>query len=298
MAEIRQGFDTIGKEVLYSVDPSGTIATITLNRPDSLNAMGGHLIQGTLAALTRASANPKLRVVILTGAGKGFCAGGDVKGMAAPSGGKKKPSGPPPEFNVDAGVLNLRFHMMSSELLRNMNKVTIAAVNGACAGAGFSWACACDLRFAAKKAKFTTAFANVGLTGDFGGTWTLPRIVGAGKARALYLTAEVFNADEAERIGLVEKVLPDPEKLMAHVNDVATKLANRAPTALQRIKDNLNDADRLSFPELLNAEADRHGRMGWSPESRIAAAAFVQKKVPDFSKTRAGKREPWELARL
>lgn len=294
-AELQIGFQAIGKDVLYDVDPTGTIATITLNRPDSLNAMGGRLIQAALAALTRAASDPNLCVVILTGAGKGFCAGGDVKGMAGSGGGKKR-EGPKPEVNVEGSVLALRFHMMSSELLRNMNKITIAAINGACAGAGFSWACACDIRYAVKTAKFTTAFVNVGLSGDFGGTWLLPRIVGAAKARALYLTADKFTADEALRIGLVEQVLPDTAALMEHVRGVAQKLTHRAPTALQRIKANLNDADRVSFTEGLNNEADRHGRMGWSPENRIAATAFVQKKTPDFSKLR--KREPWELSRL
>ena len=97
---------------------------------------------------------------------------------------------------MEGGIWQLRTNMYSSELLRNMGKVTIAAVNGACAGAGFSWACACDLRYSVKGAKFTTAFINVGLSGDFGGTWTLPRIVGPAKARELYLTADVFKAEQ------------------------------------------------------------------------------------------------------
>ena len=143
--------------------------------------MSDGIMNGVCFALSQAAADPKAKVVILTGAGRGFCAGGDVKGMSAGGAPKGEP------MPVDAGVWDLRKNMYSSELLRQMPKVTIAAINGACAGAGFSWACACDIRFAVAKAKFTTAFVNVGLSGDFGGTWTLPRIVGAAKARELYL---------------------------------------------------------------------------------------------------------------
>jgi 2-(1,2-epoxy-1,2-dihydrophenyl)acetyl-CoA isomerase len=277
------GFDHIGKTVLYDVNDEGTICTITLNRPESMNSMSPDLIQGACAALAMAASDPDLRVVILTGAGRGFCAGGDVKSMAgAPSKGPKRKPRPSP---MDAGVWGLRSDMYSSELLRNMDKITIAAINGACAGAGFSWACAADLRFTQDKAKFTTAFVNVGLTGDFGGTWTLPRIVGAGKARELYLTSPVFTGDEAEKIGLVTKSLETPEEMMAHVMEVAETLADRAPIALQRIKANLNDADTNTFSEGLNNEAERHAKSGRHPQMGIAAAAFVGRTKPDFSKS-------------
>merc|ERR1719498_306992 len=148
---------------------------------------------------------------------------------------------------MDARVWGLRMDAYSSELLRGMNKVTIAAINGACAGAGLSWACACDLRFAVAGAKFTTAFVNVGLAGDFGGTWTLPRIVGPGKAREMYLLSDIYTSEEMERWGAVSKVLPSQEELMSHVKEVAKKMSDRAPVALQRIKANLNDSDANSF---------------------------------------------------
>jgi 2-(1,2-epoxy-1,2-dihydrophenyl)acetyl-CoA isomerase len=137
----------------------------------------------------------------------------------------------------------------------------------------------------------------VGLSGDFGGTWTLPRIVGPAKARELYLLADVFMADEAKNINLVSDVFPDRDSMMLHVNTIAKKLTLRAPTALARIKANLNDADRVSFPEALNNEAERMARMGYSPENRIAASAFVDKTDPDFSKV-LKKRAPWELSSL
>jgi 2-(1,2-epoxy-1,2-dihydrophenyl)acetyl-CoA isomerase len=293
--DFESGKNWIGKQggVLYDVDQSG-VCTITLNRPEALNAMNEGIMNGVCYALVKAASDPEAKVVILTGAGKGFCAGGDVKGMAA----KGTPDGKPREpLPVDAGVWGLRTSMHTSELLRNMPKVTIAAINGACAGAGFSWACACDLRFAVKTAKFTTAFVNVGLSGDFGGTWTLPRIVGAAKARELYLLADVFMADEAKAINLVSEVFPDRDAMMQHVHAVSRKLSLRAPTALARIKANLNDADRLSFPEALNNESERHGRLGYSPENKIAATAFVNKTDPDFSKV-IKKRAPWELSSL
>ena len=152
------------------------------------------------------------------------------------------------------------------------------------------------MRYCSDKAVFATAFVNAGLSGDFGGTWTLPRIVGPAKARELYLLSEKFGADEAARIGLVSKVHRHDE-LLGAVMAVAAKAAAAPPLALRRIKANLNDADRVSFPEQLNNEAERHGRMGYSPENKIAATAFVTKTDPDFSGV-VKPRKPWELSNL
>jgi 2-(1,2-epoxy-1,2-dihydrophenyl)acetyl-CoA isomerase len=162
-----------------------------------------------------------------------------------------------------------------------MPKVTIAAVNGAAAGGGFAWACAADLRYAAASAVFVTAYLNVGLSGDFGGTWTLPRIVGSAWARELYLLSDRISADEAERIGLVTKVLPD-EELMPHVRSVAERLVASSPVALRRIKENLNDAEDISFSQALIGEAERHVRAGTSEDAREAGAAFLEKRTPVF----------------
>lgn len=286
------GFDHLGKSVLYDVDESGRICTITLNTPEKMNSMTPDLIQGFCAAVSAAASDPDLAVVIITGAGRAFCAGGDIKGMAGKKGAPKPKPRP-----MDAHVWGLRADSYVAELMRNMNKVTIAAVNGACAGAGLSWACACDLRYAVSGAKFTTAFVNVGLTGDFGGTWTLPRIVGQGKAREMYLLADVYTAEEMEQWGAVSKVLPDREALMAHVGQVATKLADRAPVALQRIKANLNDSDVNSFGDQCTIEAERHSKAAANPEMGISAAAFLSKKKPDFSKV-SMKRKPWMMSKL
>lgn len=257
--------------VRYEVEAS--VATLTLDRPERLNTMNRALLDDALAAIERAASDDDVRVVVLTGAGRGFCAGGDLgaRGDDAVLAG-----GP-----LEGDVARLRALMRSSQLLREMPKPTIAAINGACAGAGLAWACACDLRYAAASARFSTAFLTAGLSGDFGGTWTLPRIVGAAKARELYLLADRFDATEAERIGLVARTLPDDE-LLPHVREVAARLAGSAPLALRAIKANLNDADEVGFAELLDREAGRHVRCGRSRDAREAASAFLEKRPPVF----------------
>lgn len=255
--------------VLY--ESKDGIATITLNRPESLNAMNFELLQGMLAAIERAAGDDAVRVVILTGAGRGFCSGGDLRATGTLGTGDRE---------SQIGVLQAFGRM--SRLLREMPKVTIAAVNGACAGAGLSVACATDLRYAAQSAKFVTAFVNAGLSGDFGGTWTLPRIVGAARAREMYLLSDRVSGEEAERIGLVSKTLAD-EELMPHVRSVAERLVASAPLVLQRIKENLNDGEDVSFAETLNREAVRHVTVGGSADTREARLAFAEKRAPVFT---------------
>ena len=177
--------DTVRFEV------SGPVATITLNRPDRLNAMTEELIAGVLVLLEQVSADEAIRVLVLTGAGRGFCAGGDLGAM----GEFAEPRTP------GASIAQLRRLHRTTELLHEMPKPTIAAVNGPCAGAGLSWACACDLRIAAESAVFRTAFLSAGLTGDFGGTWLLTRLVGAGRARDLYFRNEKLSAAAAAAWG-------------------------------------------------------------------------------------------------
>ena len=248
------------------------VATLTLNRPERLNAMGGEILPLVLSELERLAADATVAVVVLTGAGRGFCVGGDLSGNL------------PRELRVESlegATAALRALMRSAQLLREMPQVTIAAINGPCAGAGLAWACACDLRYAAASARFATAFVDAGLSGDFGGSWTLPRIVGPGKARELYLLADRFDADEALRIGLVSKVVPDAE-LIPHVRGVAERLRQKAPLALRAIKQNLADAEGSSFSELLDREAERHVRLSRSADAREAARAFMEKRPPRF----------------
>ncbi|HUF74794.1 MAG TPA: enoyl-CoA hydratase [Longimicrobiales bacterium] len=260
--------------VLYEQD--GRVATITLNRPDRMNTMGDDLPERALETFQRAADDADIWAVILTGAGRAFCAGGDLGAMAEGKTAREKAT-PSEQGRVE----HLRRMMRSSQLLHEMPKITIAAINGACAGAGLSWACACDLRFAAAGAKFNVGFRGAGLSGDFGGTWTLPRIVGPAKARELYLLSPRFDAAEAERVGLVSKVLPDDE-LMAHVRSVAEDVVSAAPIAVRQMKANLNDGLRLSFTEVLDREAARHIAATRTEDHKEAARAFLEKRKPAF----------------
>src|SRR6202035_397236 len=183
--------DTVGFEV------SGPVATVRLNRPDRLNAMTEELIGGVLACLEQATAGDASRAVRLTRAGRGVCAGGALGARGEFAGLRTE----------EASRAELRRLHRTTELLHEMPKVTIAAVNGPCAGAGLSWACGCDLRIAAESAVFRTAFLSAGLTGDFGGTWSLTRLVGAGRARHLFFVNEKLSAASAAAIGLVGEVV-------------------------------------------------------------------------------------------
>ncbi len=270
------------------------VATITLNRPEHLNTMSGPLLEQATAALERATDDGSVRAVILTGAGRAFCAGGDLQGMAGdrPAGLERVPaSGVPAKSQISWGgsgdgtmqadVARLRRAMRTSQLLRDMPKVTFAAINGACAGAGLAWACAADIRYCAASAVFNTAFMTAGLSGDFGGTWTLPRIVGPARARELYLLAEKFRAEEALRIGLVSAIIPDDE-LMPFVRAKAERVAGFAPLTMRSIKANLNDALDLGFAAMLDREAERHIACSRTEDAREAARASLEKRPPVF----------------
>jgi 2-(1,2-epoxy-1,2-dihydrophenyl)acetyl-CoA isomerase len=278
---------------IYEVE--GAVATITLNRPEQMNTMAGGLVEAVRRGLERASDDESVRAVILTGAGRAFCAGGDLRGMAAGDGAEPAAGdGADPaagdaqagdrterHAGVDGAVARLRIAMRTSQLLRDMPKVTLAAINGACAGAGLAWAAACDIRYCAASAKFNTAFMTAGLSGDFGGTWTLPRIVGPAKARELYLLAEKFDAETAARIGLVSEVLEDDE-LLGFVREKAERVAGFAPLTVKAIKQNLNDSFEVGFADQLDREAARHIRCGMTEDAREAARAFLEKRRPVF----------------
>lgn len=261
--------------VLY--DKAGGVATVTLNRPERLNALNTQMLSEILDALERAASDDSIRVVVLTGAGRAFCAGGDLSARATSEQGA---AGPNPAARPQA-VERLRGLMRSAELLFKMPKVTIAAINGACAGAGLSWACAADLRYAADSAIFTTAFLSAGLSGDFGGSWTLTRLIGAAKARELYLLCDRIDAHQAASMGLLTQVVP-ADDLLEHVGGVAADLARRAPVALRNIKSNLNDALDLPFPSLLDLEAQRHIECRSTEDAKEAAAAFMEHRAPVF----------------
>ncbi|MDL9978365.1 enoyl-CoA hydratase-related protein [Microbacterium sp. ASV49] len=258
--------------VLVSRDDA--VMTVTLNRPDRLNAMTAEMLDRTVEVFTDAAHDDSVRVLILTGAGRGFCAGGDLS--QGPGGGVAS-AFPPPER-----ARALRAFMETSRLLHTMPAVTIAAINGACAGAGLSWACATDLRYSADTARFNAAFLNAGLSGDFGGTWFLPRIIGYGRAREKYLESQPFDAAEALRIGLVSRLFAR-EELMDGVGEIARRLAEAAPLALARIKQNFIDSATATLEDALDYESVRHTFCAESADASEAADAFIGKRTPAYA---------------
>ena len=253
------------------VEVEGALATVRLNRPGSLNAMTADLLDDLLAALEVLADDRSVRVVVLTGAGRAFCAGGDLR---AGVGGAV--AGPPP---LAAQERRLRTFMRAAQLLRRMPAITVAAVNGACAGAGLSLALAADLRVCSRSTRFSTAFLSVGLSGDFGGTWLLPRIVGAGRARDLYLRPRPVDAVEALAIGLVSAVADDAVDL---AREVAGGLLAQPPLALLAVKQNLNDADDVDFATALDREAVRHTACVATDDAAEATAAFLEHRSAHF----------------
>jgi 2-(1,2-epoxy-1,2-dihydrophenyl)acetyl-CoA isomerase len=249
------------------------VLTLTMNRPDRLNALTGEMLQGLHEAVTRAAADPAIGVIVLTGAGRGFCAGGDVKAMADRA-----------ELadTYDDRVQGLRRRMDAARLLHETAKPTIAMLRGPVAGAGMSLALACDMRIASDTTKMTTAFAKVALSGDFGGSWFLTRLVGPSKARELYLTSPILGAGEALTLGLVNRVVADAE-LEAETRRLASSLARGPRVTLGYIKQNMNLAEHAGLAEVMDAEALRHTRCAQTEDHREAAAAFLEKRAPIFN---------------
>ena len=249
------------------------VAILTLNRPDRLNAMSGEMLDAMLEALPRLADDPAVGAIVLTGAGRGFCAGGDVKAMAE----GREFGGTTLEEKAQA----LRARMEVSRWLHELPKPTIAMVRGAAAGAGLSLALACDLRVASENARFATAFARVGYSGDFGGSWFLSQLVGTGKARELYYTADIVEASQALALGMVNRVVADAT-LEDETLTLARRLANGPRVALRYMKRNMNAAETNSLKEHLDLEAWHHTRTGMTEDHREAARAFVEKREPSF----------------
>jgi len=249
------------------------VAVLTLNRPDRLNAMSPSMLDALLEALPRLAADPEVGVVVLTGAGRAFCSGGDVKAMAE----GREFGGTTLEEKAQA----LRSRMEVSRWLHEMPKPTIAMVRGAAAGAGMSLALACDLRVAGDTARFATAFARVGYAGDFGGSWFLTQLVGTGKARELYFTTDIVDAREARELGMVNRVVPDA-RLEEETLALAARLARGPRIAYRYMKRNFNAAESGTLKDLLDLEAWHHTRCGLTEDHREAAKAFVEKRDPVF----------------
>jgi 2-(1,2-epoxy-1,2-dihydrophenyl)acetyl-CoA isomerase len=270
-------------DVLFEQRPDG-VALITLNRPQSLNAMGGELMPLLHRYLAECVGDDSVRCVVLTGAGRAFCAGGDVKAMATGSDAAARTErGLSAAAELARGVEGLRdAQRRSSYVLHTMPKPTIAMVNGHAVGAGLSLALACDLRVASDRAKFGTVFRNVGFSGDFGGSYFLTRLVGTERARLLYFTGEIIDAEEALRIGMVSRVVP-PEKLEEETMSLASSLAAGPALAFARMKENLNRAATADLLTVLDQEALNMRLSALTNDHREAARAFVEKRKPTFT---------------
>lgn len=249
--------------VRYEVD--GPVARLTMHRPDRRNAMTNRMVHEARVALGRAAEDRAVRVLVLTGAGASFCPGADIGGIA----------GGDPDVALTAADFEVPV------LLHEMPAVTIAAINGACAGAGMMWALACDLRVAARSAKLNTAFLDVGVAGDMGGPWTLSRLVGAAKARELCFFPQKLDGAQAEAAGIVNRAVDDDD-LAPTVEAMVARLVAAAPMALRSLKANFVAAERMGLRDFVALETERHLALFRTHDTREAFAARAAGRPPRF----------------
>lgn len=257
------------------VEKKGRVGVLTMNRPDKLNALTREMNLAATEALRDFTHDPEVGAIVLTGAGRGFCAGGDVSAMQAGN----QAGGEPPTLEEKINVQR-EGHQLPW-MLHHHPKVVIAAVNGAAAGAGLGIALACDLRVASDTARFTTAFANVGFGGDYGITWGLTHTVGPARAKELFFLPDPIDAREAHRIGLVNRVVP-AEKLMEEALGLATRIAAGPLLSFRYMKANVNQAVTAEYLAMLDRESETHLRCGESADHREGVAAFLEKRAPVF----------------
>ncbi len=272
----------MSNDILTQLDDG--ILIITLNRPESLNALVFSMTRELNDRLREAAASPEVRVVILTGAGRAFCAGGDVKEFDSIDEGDPewvKWRKDPVWNDIDNSAERVRRASEGPLLLHGMPKPTIAMVRGACVGASVALATACDFRIVSDNAFFTTAFARIGISGELGASYYLTKLLGMAKARELLFFADRVPAAEALRIGLVNQVVPDAE-LEKAVMVFARRLADGPPLAYRFIKANLNAAETHSAEEMMAIEALNQVRVLRSEDAKEAIAAFLEKRTPKF----------------
>jgi 2-(1,2-epoxy-1,2-dihydrophenyl)acetyl-CoA isomerase len=246
------------------------IAWLTLNRPDRLNAFSPAMLDALREALQRLSGDASVGAVVITGAGRGFCAGGDVKTMPDRA-----------QQGFEERVEGLRRMHQLPMLLRTMPKVVIAMVNGPAVGAGLGLAMACDLRIAGRSARFGTGFAGVGYSGDFGGSWTLTRLVGTAKARELYFLGDIIDAEKAQAFGLVSRVVDD-DGLRDETGALARRIAAGPRIAYGYMKRNLFAAETEPLAAVLEMEAVHQARTAMTEDHLEATRAFAEKRRPVF----------------
>jgi 2-(1,2-epoxy-1,2-dihydrophenyl)acetyl-CoA isomerase len=246
------------------------IAWLTLNRPDRLNAFSPPMLLALGEALQRLGSDAKVGAIVITGAGRGFCAGGDVKTMESRT-----------AQGFEERVEGLRRVHQLPLLLRTLPKVVIAMINGPAVGAGLGLAMACDLRIAGRSARFGTGFAGVGYSGDFGGSWSLTRLVGTAKARELYFLGDIIDAAAAAALGLVTRVVDD-EALQRETTALARRIADGPCVAYGYMKRNLFAAETEPLAAVLEMEAVHQARTAMTEDHLEASRAFVEKRRPVF----------------
>ena len=253
------------------VDKRAGYYAVTLNRPERLNSFTEPMHRALMAALTQAEADPDCRALLLTGAGRGFCAGQDL--------GDRLASG---DTRPDLGATIGTFYNPLVQKLRALPFPVVAAVNGVAAGAGANIALACDIVLAARSAKFVQAFAKIGLVPDSGGTWFLPRLVGAARARALSLLAEPLPAETAEQWGLIWKAVDD-DKLIPDAEKMCAQFAAGPTFGFAQIKQALDASETNGLGAQLELERDLQRKAGFSPDYAEGVRAFMDQRAPVFT---------------
>lgn len=255
--------------ILYEV--IDRIATITLNRPEVMNALGGAMREDLLARLQQAEQEPAVRCVIVTGAGNAFCAGGDIANMTEM------------QSKNDASILQQRMTLGGKvvQFIRHMSKPVIAAINGAAAGAGMNLALACDIRYGSDQARFAESFVKIGLVPDWGGHYLLTQLVGTSRAMELIMTGDRIDAEEAFRLGIINRVFPH-ETFQEEVRAFAKRLAAGPPETLAQIKRGVYVGATGTLAETLAHEEQAQSRVFLSNDAREGMRAFLEKRPPRF----------------
>ena len=274
--------DTGTTELLCELDDG--VATVTLNKPAKRNALGDVLTPALRATLLALEEDTRCGAVVITGAGRAFCAGGDVSGMGGGSANAEQEAAERPPATPEDGVRGLIRKQETLTLrLHELAKPTVAALPGPAAGAGLSIALACDMRVMSDSAFITTAFANIGLSGDYGGSWFLTQLVGPAIAKELYMTARRVGAEECLRLGIVNRVTTF-DTLQEETRALARQLADGPRTAIRYMKENLNRALTADLRTCLAMEADRMVRVGATADHKEAVRAFMEKRPPRFAR--------------
>jgi 2-(1,2-epoxy-1,2-dihydrophenyl)acetyl-CoA isomerase len=272
--------DVLSQPVLLDRLKSGVL-TLTLNRPERLNAFNATLIEALSAAVKRAGTEAECRAVLITGAGRGFCAGADLANRAFKPGEARPDLGAALEKGINPII----------RAIRNLPKPVVCAVNGPAAGAGANIALACDIVLAAKSAQFLQAFVRIGLIPDAGGTFVLPRLIGEARARALTMLAEPIGAEQAQAIGMIYRAVDD-EDLMGEAHTVAERLAAGPTHALGLIKRALAASPTNSLDAQLDLERDLQREAGAGDEYVEGVRAFLEKRPADFRRKQTATQQP------